>query len=378
MAIDIGPATTAPQTTGKAARPRFHFNQTLSLGGTGIGAHERMLFTERIELLLETGVSLVGALQAMKLQTEAPRIADIIESLITTVSEGKPFADALARHPEMFPQTYVSLVAAAEQGGFLPEVLRQLREMDEKNSRMQATIVSALSYPVFLIAFSVAVVIFVLVVIFPKFNDMFVSIRDQLPGPTIVLMFLSNVLRNHWLLTLAVAGGALAALVFWARSPAGARRLDELKLGAPFIREIYIRVYLNQALGVLGMSLANGVPIVDAINATRGVIKNSVFAEFLKKMLRDVEDGRGIAVAFEEAAFVPPMVRQMISTGEQTGNLAKVMNRVADFYARELDKRITAFAKAVEPVMLVVMGVVVGLIVAALILPIFKLSRAIH
>lgn len=191
-------------------------------------------------------------------------------------------------------------------------------------------------------------------------------------------MFLSDVLRQHWLLTLVLAGGGLAALVYWLRTAAGARLLDRLKMGTPVIRDIFIQIYLNQTLSVLGMSLANGVPITVALTAAQDVVKNSVFAQFQKTILRNVEQGRGIAVGFDEAAFIPPMVRQMISTGEQTGNLALVMKRVADFYSRELDKRIAAFAKAVEPIMLMVMGVVVGLIVSALILPIFKLSRAVH
>ena len=220
MAIEFRSAPTAPQQS-KAAQPLWSRLNQINVTSRGIGVNERMLFTERIELLLETGVSLSEALKVMKLQTEEPRMAGIIGSLIDTVGEGNSFSVALSRHPEMFPQTYVSLVAAAEEGSFLPQVLEQLREMDEKNSQMRAALVSALSYPAFLIVFSIAVVIFVLVVIFPKFQDLFLSIRDQLPGPTVFLMFVSDLLRNHWLLTLVLGGGGLGALVFWLRTPPG-------------------------------------------------------------------------------------------------------------------------------------------------------------
>ena len=138
-----------------------------------------MVFTEQLALLLDTGVSIHEALKALRQQSEDPRLSAILESLAETVTEGKPFSVALSRHPEMFSQTYVSLVAAAEEGGFLQRVLQQLLEMDEKNSRLRSVVVSALSYPVFLMVFSLAVVIFVLVVIFPKFQDLFASIRDQ-------------------------------------------------------------------------------------------------------------------------------------------------------------------------------------------------------
>ena len=343
-----------------------------------IGAAERMLFTERLELLLETGLSLLDALNTLHQQTSEPRVAAVLSALASSVGDGQSFSAALAQQPEMFPQTYVRLIAAAEEGSFLPQVLRQLQEMDEKNSQMRSAVIGALSYPAFLIVFSFAVVLFVLVVIFPKFKDLFVSIKDQLPGPTIVLMFLSDLLRNHWLVICLAAAGAVAGLIAWIRTPGGIRAIDELKIRTPVIGKIFVQVYVSQTLRVLGMSLGNGVPVTVALRATQDVVANSVFAAFLNDVLKSIEQGRGMAAGFGEAAFIPPMVRQMVATGEQTGNLARVMHRIAEFYERELNKRITAFAKAVEPLMLVVMGVLVGLIVAALILPIFKLSRAVH
>ena len=343
-----------------------------------IGAAERMLFTERLELLLETGVSLLDALRSLQQQTPEPRMAAIIGAVADTVGEGQPFSTALGQHPQMFPQTYVRLIAAAEEGSFLPQVLKQLREMDEKNSQMKSAVMGALAYPAFLVAFSLAVVLFVLVVIFPKFKDLFVSIKDQLPAPTRVLMFMSDLLRDHWLAVSVIAALAVATLIMWLKTPGGIRIVDELKLRTPFIGKIFTEVYVSQTLRVLGMSLGNGVPVTIALKASQDVIANSVFARFLDDVLTSIQQGRGIAAGFGEAAFIPPMVRQMVATGEQSGNLAKVMHRVADFYERELAKRIAAFAKAVEPVMLLVMGLIVGLIVAALILPIFKLSRAVR
>lgn len=381
MAIEIkAQKATAPASKPvRAAAPLWsRLNVNIDLGSGGPGLKERLLFVERLELLLETGVSLLEALKVMQLQTEEPRLAGIIGSMIDTVAEGKPFSLALARHPKMFPTTYVSLVAAAEEGGFLPQVLQQLRLMDEKNTRMRAAVVSALSYPAFLVAFSFAVVVFVLVVIFPKFHDLFLSIHDQLPRQTIILMFLSDFLREHWLPTLLLCGGGLGALVYGLKTPRGVLLRDQLKMHTPVLKHIFIQTYLNQSLTVIGMSLANGVPITVALGVAQDVVANSIFARFLKTLLSNVQQGRGLAVGFSETAFIPPMVRQMISTGEQTGNVAKVMQRVADFYARELDRRIAAFAKMAEPVMLMVMGAVVGLIVSALILPIFKLSRAVH
>jgi len=384
MAIELGTRTQGGTAVGTAAAApaaparRFSMNTKISFGSGAVSVTERMVFTERLALLLETGVSLAEAVKVLHRQAEDPGVAEILGAIEASVGDGKPFSYALARHPKMFSQTYVSLVAAAEDGGFLPEVLEQLRSMDEKASELRANIVSALSYPGFLILFSVAVVIFVLVVIFPKFQDLFMSIRDQLPGPTIVLMFMSDALRNYWWLLLLVGGAAAGMLAAWLRTPAGKRAMDRAKLRTPVVKDIFIQIYLNQTLGVLGMSLANGVPITAALKAAQEVVDNSVFFDFLQTVQRHVNEGRGVAAGFVEAEFMPPMVRQMIATGDQTGNLAKVMTRVAGFYGREINKRVATLAKAVEPVMLLVMGVVVGLIVASLILPIFKLSRAVH
>ncbi len=375
------PRVAAPEAPGTSAvepARRFNLNTALSFGKRSLGAEERMIFTERLALLLETGVSLAEAVKVLRRQTDDALLAGILASISNTISEGKPFSAALARHPEFFSQTYVSLVAAAENGGFLPAVLDQLRDMDEKNSQLRSNIIAAVSYPAFLVVFSIGVIAFVLVFIFPKFSDLFQSIRDQLPWPTLVLMFFSDMLRHYWW---AILGSiAIAAFVFtqWLRTPGGKLIVDGLKMRAPIIGEIYVQIYLSQTLAVLGMSLANGVPITAALKAVQDVVNNSIFFDFLRNIQRHVNEGRGVAIGFLETEFVPPMVKQMIATGDQTGNLAKVMSRVSDFYGRELNKRIAVVAKGVEPIMLLVMGVVVGLIVASLILPIFKLSRAVH
>ncbi len=377
MAININPTNTAtatkePQTTQRS------WNMELSFGTPKISLTQRMVFTERLSLLLETGVSLLEALKAMQQQTEEPLLVSIIGSLIDSISEGKTFAAALEKHPEMFNGTYTSLVFAAEEGGFLPQVLNQLLRMDEKNSQLRGNIVSALSYPAFLIVFSIAVVVFVLVVIFPKFESLFASIHDQLPISTIFLMATSAFVRHYWLFILIGLALLTWVILTWAKSAAGKLAIDHFKMTAPIIKNFYQQIYLSQTLSVLGLSLSNGVPITMALKACQGVVSNLIFVRFLDDIRNHVNEGRGIAIGFNSSPIVPPMVRQMVTTGEQTGNLGMVMSRVADFYERELTKRITIFSKSIEPVMLIVMGVVVGLIVVSLILPIFKLSRAVH
>ncbi len=345
---------------------------------TRITARERMFFTEQLALLLATGVSLHAALQGLRTQTDNEALARLIEQLFSDIAEGKTFSYALSRHPGVFSRTYVNLIAASEQGGFMHQVLSQLLEMDEKREQLRATLVSALSYPAFLIVFSLGVVAFVLVVVFPKFGALFSAIQDQLPVTTVMLMAMSGFLMHYWMPLLGVLVGAAVAARYWIMSPAGAERLDRLKLDLPGLRGIFVKLYLLQSLRVMSLSLANGVSIVDTLAACREVVGNIVFQRFIEGVETRVQEGGGIAPGFQAAGFIPATVEQMITVGEETGNLPTVMARLADHYERELEKRLKALSRMAEPIMLLVMGAVVGLLVSSLILPIFKLSRAVH
>jgi type II secretory pathway component PulF len=376
MAIEL--STIAPQTEADA-KPKKGFSWDMQIGGgKKIAVVDRMLFTERLALLLETGVSLHPALTTLADQSSNPAFKTVIEKIIGDVTEGRPFSEALAKHPQVFDSTYVNLVKASEQGGFMHQVLEQLVAMDEKQQELNSTISSALSYPAFLILFSVGVVVFVLVAVFPKFTEMFKQIHDQLPISTIILMWMSDVLRAYWYLIVPAIAGAVGGLVFWFKQPKGMLILDNAKLTMPGVSNIFIQIYMTRLLRVMSISLSNGVSVLDTLVACREVIRNSKFREYMVQIETKVTEGKGIAAGFADAPFIPVLVKQMINTGEETGNLAKVMGRVADFYERELSKRVTTLTKLAEPVMLIVMGAVVGIIVASLILPIFKLSKAVH
>jgi len=343
-----------------------------------IRPRDRMFFTEQLALLLETGSSLHASLKALKHQHKNPAMIALVDDLAADVAEGRTFSHALSRHPEVFSRTYVNLIAASEEGGYMHEVLEQLLEMDEKREAMNRTLVSALTYPAFLTLFATAVVIFVLVVVFPKFGDLFTSIHDELPVTTRLLMAASHALLAHWPWLLLGFASALAALHAWARSAPGRERLDGLKLYLPGLRTAFARFYLVQFLRVMSLSLGNGVPILDALHAAREVVRNRRFRRFIDRVEHRVREGGGLASAFSESPFIPPIAAQMIRTGEESGNLPKVTARLADHYEAEMTRHLNTFSKMAEPILLLVMGAVVGVIVSSLILPIFKLSGSIH
>lgn len=338
---------------------------------------DRMFFTEQLALLLETGESLYGALTTIVKQTENPDMRRIVEQMAQDVSEGQSFGSALSQHEKVFSSTYVNLIGASEAGGFMHEVLQQLLDMDRKNETLRNTLISAATYPAFLIAFSLGVVVFVLVVVFPKFGAMFTSIYDQLPGTTKALMAVSDMLRQRWWLVLGGGVGFVIALRHWLVSDNGRERVDHMKLYLPGVRDIFTQIYLVQSLQVLSLSLKNGVSVMESLDACRDVVKNSVFRKLIAKIEETVQSGAGVAAGFDEADFIPDLAKHMIATGEQTGNLGKVTGRVAEYYETQLTKKLDALSKLAEPIMLLVMGVVVGVLVSSLILPIFKLSRAV-
>jgi type II secretory pathway component PulF len=342
-----------------------------------IGDRERRFFTEQMSLLLETGTPLQASLQAMKKQVESPAMLVLLDQLSDDIGQGLQFSSALAKHPEVFSTTYTNLVAASEEGGFMHEVLQQLLNLDEKREELRKTMVSALSYPVFLLVFALGVVVFVLVVVFPKFADLFSQIQDQLPVTTKFLMAASDVLKNHWIELTVGLVIAIGGFKFWSLTENGIRKLDWARLNFPLVRHVFIQLYLVNTMRVLSMSLGNGVGMMDSLHACKFVVKNSLFQDFIGQIENQVETGNGIAVGFMNTSFIPPIVEQMISTGEETGNLPKVMRRLADYFEGELSSKLQTLSRLAEPVMLLVMGGVVGLIVSSLILPIFKLSRAV-
>lgn len=342
-----------------------------------VSPNDRRFFTEQLALMLETGANLHQALQLLAEQNQNAAMAKIIESLLEDVAGGHSFSASLAKHPEVFSTTYINLVAASEGGGFLYQVLSELLSMEEKADELNTTVRSALAYPVFLSFFSLAVVIFVLVVVFPKFGDMFAKIHDQLPITTIALMHASDFLRAYWMYTVAVLVALVAWLIRWKASIAGQDKLDRLKLSLPGIRNVFMQIYLTQTLRVMSLSLDNGVNIVDTLASTRDVVRNNVMRTFFRSVENHVQQGQGLAAGFRRDDVIPVLVQRMIATGEESGNLPKVMSRLADYYERELTKRLKSMSKMAEPVMLMVMGLIVGVIVSSLILPIFKLSRAV-
>lgn len=372
MAIDITTHHIAATVLEKPKPAPFSF------ASSRVTARERKFFTEQLALLLETGNSLTGSLDIIATQTENVALRKIIEDICNQIGAGKSFSHALAAHSQVFSTTYVTLIRASEEGGYMDNVLKHILAMEEKREDLQNTLTSAFTYPAFLIVFAGGVIIFILSYVFPKFASLFESIHDQLPGITLALMWLSDITRNYWW---ALAGALLAVVgffIWWLGRPDGLQKINDLATHIPLLGDLLMQIYLIQTMRMIGLSLENGVTLVDAVDSCRDMVRNTRFIKFIDDVNHNVNEGRGFSLGFSETDFIPPLVRQMIQTGEESGCLALVTSRIADYYQRDLARRLGNLSKMIEPVMLLIMGVVVGLIVSSLILPIFKLSRAVH
>lgn len=343
-----------------------------------VGANDRKFFTEQLALLLETGNSLVDALVMISGQTSNPGLSRVLDDVRERVEEGMLFSAALSTHPEVFPNTYTTLIKSSEDGGFMDRVLKHILAMDEKREELQATLISAFTYPAFLAVFTVAVVIFILAYVFPKFEVMFESIKGDLPAITLALMWVSDVITEYWWAVLGGTAAVVALLLRAMRKMDGQQVINNLLTGIPLFRGLIYQIYMIQFMRVLSLSLGNGVTLVDALTACKDLVKFSSYAGFIESLLSNVNEGRGLSVGFTDSQFVPPLACQMMRIAEEAGRLPLVTGRIADYYQRELERRLHTLSKVIEPIMLLVMGVVVGLIVSALILPIFKVSGSVH
>lgn len=347
-------------------------------GTTPVPLHQRTAFNDQLALLLETGVPLHTALGELVGQADSKDVAQILSAVRDDVLDGTPLANALALHPRMFDSTYVNVIASGEAGGFLPKALKQLLELDERSQRLRNVVVSAFTYPLVLLAVSVLVVAFVLLWVFPRFAEMFASMGDKLPFLTMMLMRLSNFLRDNWVAVLASLGAAGGFALHSLRQPATQARLDTLLLGLPVLGPVLCQVHLVPTLRVISLSLGNGVPMVKALGAAREVTASPSFRALIDRVLESVQEGQPVSKVFRASPLLPPLSREMIATGEATGNLAMVMEKLCNHYERDLEQRLQTLSKLVEPLMLLAMSVVIGGIVSALILPIFKMASSAH
>ena len=343
-----------------------------------VSTGELIFFISQLSLMMEIGTPLIAALRATAEQNRNSRFKTIIESMIMDIEDGHQLSDAMLHHPRVFDSVFTSMVKAGEAGGFLKKTLDSITAMQEKQKALLTQLRSTLTYPVVLCIMAIGVVIFVLVGILPKFTVLFAGKESVLPFSTRFLMAASASIQKYWWLYLTNLFGILVALKLFLQSRWGKIFTDRLLLTVPVIGPLSNKLYTCRLLRILGNLMDSKVPLIQALEATHSAFSNQYFIRFIDKLKDHVEQGGRFSQPFAANPYIMESVKQMVKTGEEVGNLSKVMLRLADFYDLEVDRELKVIGSMIEPLALIVMGTVVGLIVSSVILPIFRIASSVH
>ncbi|MDG2423778.1 MAG: type II secretion system F family protein [Phycisphaerales bacterium] len=329
---------------------------------------------QELGVMIESGVTLSEALLAVTAQAKRPEFKSVMASVTDEVCGGMPFSEALARRGRIFPPVMVSLVRASEASGTMAEMLLRIAEYlgDEEKTARQVR--GALIYPAFMFGTGAVVVLFMMIFILPRFAKIYEMRSASLPGPTRILMGLGEFVSTQWMYYLPAILLSTIILLLWQRGSHGTWVRDWLKLHVPGLRDVFKNLYLTRASRTMSTLLAAGVNLLDVIAICRSITGNQVFNQVWLDMETRVRDGLPLSTAFTESAEMPPNVSSMVTAGERSGRLPEVMEKVATFSQDRLEASVKKATTMIEPIMIIGMGLLVGAVALALLLPIFKMS----
>jgi type IV pilus assembly protein PilC len=338
-----------------------------------VGVRDLSLFCRQFATMIGAGLSFTTSLAVLADQTQNPRIREAVKDLLAKVTGGESLSRAMRDHPAVFPDIMVSMVEAGEVGGVLDIVLDRLASHFEKEHKLNAGVKSALTYPAVVLCFAGLVVVFILTFVMPRFVELFASLRVKLPAPTLALMAVSDFLQTYGLLLAALLLAAVYGLVLYVRRPRGRELFDMFVLHMPVFGRLMRTVAAARFCRTLSTLLHGGVPIITAIDAVKKTTGNQVMIKAITAAQAGVREGEGLAATLGASGVFPPMVVQMAAVGEETGELDKMLEKVADFYEGEVDDTIGRLSSLLQPILIGILGTVIGAIVVAVLLPIFNL-----
>ena len=346
--------------------------------GSKVTEQEVVIFTRQFATMIEAGLPLVQCLDILARQAENKEFARVIGQVKTDVESGDSFADALRKHPRVYSDFYVNMVEAGETGGILDTILARLAGYMEKAAALKSQVKGAMIYPAVIIGIAIIVVVFLLLYVIPVFADMFASFGGTLPAPTRFVMFLSDLVKDYILYVIPLVGVLIWLFKRFYKTEKGRLTVDTLLLKLPVFGPLIQKVAVAKFTRTLGTLVSSGVPIIDGLEITARTAGNKVVEGAVLSIISSIKEGQTIAEPLGRQAIFPPMVVQMIEVGENAGALDAMLNKIADFYDQEVDTAVAALTKLMEPMLMVFLGTVIGGMVVAMYLPIFKIAGAIE
>jgi type IV pilus assembly protein PilC len=365
------------KTKGKAAAK----TKTASKGHVGgrIKPKSLMIFTRQLATLIDSGLPLLRSLTVLEKQEPNPVLKATVAALAENVQGGSTFSESLAQHPRIFNKLYVNMVKAGELGGVLEIVLNRLAEYQEKAQKLKNKIVSAMVYPVIVMFIAVAILVFLMIFIVPKFKEMFANTDSELPLISKIVFGMSEFFLARPLVVpnvvfvFIVFGIGVFLFNLWGRTTGGRVIIDNMKLRMPVLGDIQRKSAVSRFSRTLGTLVTSGVPILQALNITRDTAGNVVISHAIEKVHEAVKEGETIVTPLQASGVFPNMVISMVDVGEETGQLPEMLLKVADVYDDEVDNAVTALTSILEPIMIVILALIVGAVVFALFLPLIKM-----
>lgn len=341
---------------------------------------ELMIFTRQLSTMINAGVPLVRSLATLQLQTENPAFRKHIIAVTKDVESGMAFADALEKHPHIFTPIYVNMVRAGEAGGILDEILHKLAVQQEKDAHIRAKFKSAMTYPTILLSITTLVFIGLMVVVMPKLGKIIKDLggpNATLPPLTTTMLAISHFMTSQWYVMLGAVIVGVIAFKKYTATPKGRRKRDQFMMRIPVLKDIIKKVAIARFARIFASLMSAGVNVVDAITITSKALGNAVIEDELMAASKAVVNGQQLSVPLANSKVLPPIVSQMLAIGEETGQTDEILLKVADFYEEEVDAVVESLSSILEPIMIVIMGAMVGLIAASVIGPISKLTTQI-
>jgi general secretion pathway protein F len=363
-----------------SSRPRDLRSGPVSLSALlkRIKPGEVSVATRQLSILLGAGVPLVASLDALISQTTNPLLKKIMAQIKESVNEGNSLAHAISNRPRVFTNVYVNMVRAGEASGSLDVVLERLADLGEHEQALRGRFKAALAYPVFMFFIGTLVLFFLITFVVPNITQIFREMEQTLPIPTVVLIDVSNFLKSFWWLILLATASAIVIIRRLKNTPRGRYVWDELKLRIPILGPINNKIAVARFGRTLGSLLKSGVPLISALQIVRNIVDNVMIADVIDNTVDEIQAGKSLASPLAQSRWFPPIVVQMISVGEQSGELEAMLSKIADTYDRDVESQIMAMTSMLEPVMILVMGLIVGFIVVSILLPIFEMNQMIR
>ena len=345
--------------------------------GGKVALQDLVVFTRQLATMIDAGLAMVQCLQALADQTQNKVMRDVIKDVCTRVESGDSFSEALSKHPKVFDKLFVSMVGAGEKGGLLAEILSRLATYLENSARLRKKVKSAMMYPTIVTVVAIGITTFLLIKVIPVFGEVYSGFGAKLPGPTLFLMAISKFVSSWFILLFLGLGAAVYGWLYFIKTPAGRAFWDSQRIKLPIFGHIAHKICLARFTRTFASLIRSGVPILEVLQIVSQTVGNVVMEKAIKASAADIERGESISAALGKHPIFPNMLIRMCTAGEQTGKMDAMLERIADFLDDEIETVLSGLTSLIEPILIVVLGVIVGGMVICMFLPIFKLSEVV-